>query len=97
MNGHVLRQARERLGLTQVQAARRIGVQVDTYRKWEAGIRTPRADVAEVIEAVMTGKVSPKEEIAGLRELVSRLVVQVQDLTREVAEIRRELGPPSAR
>lgn len=97
MNGQDLRQARERAGLTQAQAAKRIGVPVDTYRSWEHGRRSPREEHWPTIEAVMANEPTPRDEIAGLRELVSRLADQVRDLAVEVVAIRRELGPPEGR
>lgn len=87
MNGDALRQARERAGLTQAQAARRIGVPVDTYRSWEHGRRSPRPELAPTIEAVMANEPTPKDEIAALRELVSRLAEQVQNLHAATTEL----------
>ncbi len=97
MNGDDLRRARERAGLTQAQAARRIGVPVDTYRTWEHGTRSPRAEMHDIIAAVRAGEPTPKDEVAGLRELVNQLGGQVRDLALEVLELRREVARLSDR
>ena len=97
MNGDELRRARESRGLTQAQAARKIGVPVDTYRTWEHGTRSPRAEMRTVIAAVMAGEPTPKDEMAGLRELVNQLGAQVRDLALEVLELRREVARLSGR
>jgi transcriptional regulator with XRE-family HTH domain len=98
MNGQDLRQARERAGLTQAQAARKIGVPVDTYRSWEHGRRSPREEHVDAIARVMAGEPTPRDEIAGLRELVNQLAGQVRDLAVEVVALRRELDErPAAR
>jgi len=39
----VLREARIRLGLTQEEAARRLGVSVSTLSRWERGEHLPRS------------------------------------------------------
>lgn len=39
-----IRQAREELGLTQVQLAERLGVAFQSLQQWEAGKTTPRSD-----------------------------------------------------
>lgn len=42
MWSNVIRKRRERLGLSQYQAARLLGVDRTTYRTWELGTHMPR-------------------------------------------------------
>lgn len=44
MIGIRIRQAREELGLTQVQLAERLGIAFQSLQQWEAGKTTPRSD-----------------------------------------------------
>src|SRR5262245_57140620 len=48
--GSTLRAWRERLGLTQAEAAELLGVHAVTLARWEVGMRTPYAIVAKAIE-----------------------------------------------
>ena len=53
-----LRRARESKGLSQPQAAARIGCSLRTYQRWEAGTTWPRKTVKELAAAL---KVAQKE------------------------------------
>jgi DNA-binding transcriptional regulator YiaG len=39
---HQIKQSRERLGLTQAQAASLLDISKSTLEKWEAGVKTPK-------------------------------------------------------
>lgn len=41
MNTQVLSTARSQLALTQVDVAKAVGVDVETYQRWEHGIQNP--------------------------------------------------------
>lgn len=43
-----LKQLRDRLGLTQEQLARRCGIPLRTYVRWETGEATPRPTIPQV-------------------------------------------------
>jgi transcriptional regulator with XRE-family HTH domain len=83
----VLREARGAVGLTQREAAVRIGVSVGTVARWEQGRITPSGRhlkvASEVYEAdfgLTAGPASARE----LEERVSELERQLKSLTREV-------------
>jgi ribosome-binding protein aMBF1 (putative translation factor) len=44
-----LREARDRLGLTQEQSAAQWAVKVETYRSWEHGLRQPNEETRTAI------------------------------------------------
>lgn len=50
MAAHVIREARERAGLSQAELARRLGTRQPVVARWEAGARTPSFDT--VVRAV---------------------------------------------
>jgi DNA-binding transcriptional regulator YiaG len=39
----LLREAREALGISKAEAARRLGIPYRTFQNWELGLRTPQA------------------------------------------------------
>ena len=47
-----LKAARVNSGLTQIQAAEKLGISVDTLRKYEAGITFPTVNTIKDIEAL---------------------------------------------
>ncbi len=51
--GMKLRDARKAAGLYQEGLARRIGVSVDTVRRWESGAREPRASDLQSLAGVL--------------------------------------------
>lgn len=51
--GERIRQRRKEKGIRQVDLARRIGVSVDTIRRWESGTREPRAGDLKRLSAVL--------------------------------------------
>jgi transcriptional regulator with XRE-family HTH domain len=83
----VLREARTAVGLTQQEAAGRIGVSTGTVARWEQGRITPSGRhlqaAAEVYEADFGLTVDPAS-VRELQERVAALERQVQDLTRLV-------------
>lgn len=46
MKNEELIRARTKAGLTQVEVAKKVGIQERAYQNYEAGVRIPRADVA---------------------------------------------------
>lgn len=52
-----IKQARESLGLNKKQMAERLGVDRDTYYKWEAGKRLIPAVGVTAIKLIISGKV----------------------------------------
>ena len=51
--GARLREARKAAGLYQEELARRVGVSVDTVRRWESGAREPRASDLQSLARVL--------------------------------------------
>jgi transcriptional regulator with XRE-family HTH domain len=58
MNGKELKQKREALGMTQMELARVLGVDVSTVSRWERGIRSIPAHLPLALETL--GKKSKK-------------------------------------
>ena len=56
MTPEELERLRARLGLTQAQAAHRMGVHERTWRKWAAGERKIPAPVAKLLRLMITGQ-----------------------------------------
>ncbi len=64
------RRVRHRLGLSQVEFAKRIGVPVDTVRNWEQGKRAPRGParaLLRLIDRMPEAALSALAPIAGAR------------------------------
>ncbi|MGI6014322.1 MAG: helix-turn-helix transcriptional regulator [Oscillospiraceae bacterium] len=55
-------EARNKTGLTQVQVAKKAGITVVCYQRYEAGERIPRADIAILIAKAVNSSV---EELFG--------------------------------
>ena len=53
MTKEELRQARERLGLTQAQLAQQLGVTLNAVQKWEMGERPIRKVVALAVQLLL--------------------------------------------
>lgn len=49
----LLREAREALGISKAEAARRLGIPYRTFQNWELGLRTPQAAFTKA--AVLAG------------------------------------------
>jgi DNA-binding transcriptional regulator YiaG len=61
LNGETIRALRERLGLTQVQFAERVGCAQGAVAMWEANQRHPRGLYARAVRALMKESPPPKE------------------------------------
>ena len=51
--GEKLKAAREAAELTQLQAAKRVGVEANTWARWEQGVRFPSRDLWPKIARVV--------------------------------------------
>jgi transcriptional regulator with XRE-family HTH domain len=80
--GGVLQAARGRAGLTQREAAARIGVSANTLARWERGEQTPRGTARERALEVygLTEAPVTREAMRGLEERVAALERAVRDL-----------------
>ena len=57
MNGSVIKQRREKVGLTQLKLANRLGVDRSTVAKWEAGDIDPRASLLPALAKILKCKI----------------------------------------
>lgn len=57
MKNTKLMEAREKIGLTQVEVAKKAGITERAYQNYEAGERIPKADVAVRIARVLKSTV----------------------------------------
>lgn len=64
--GHIIRQARERAGLTQAAAAEALDVSQPQWAQWESGARTPRLDtlarIADILDCELRIEMTPRED-----------------------------------
>jgi transcriptional regulator with XRE-family HTH domain len=60
-NGARLREWRESMGLSQEEAARRIGAKQRTWAGWETFGTTPEVDYCEAIEALTKGIITMRD------------------------------------
>jgi transcriptional regulator with XRE-family HTH domain len=65
--GEKLRVWREKVGLSQDEAARRVGTSQRTWGAWEANGTTPEIDFAEAIEKMTNGGISMRDWARGRR------------------------------
>ena len=49
---HALIAARQRLGLTQLQTAKMLGMSLRTYCHWEAGTTVPREGLGSILDSL---------------------------------------------
>jgi DNA-binding transcriptional regulator YiaG len=56
MSGTELKDIRERLGYTQAELAKEVGVKTDTVSKWEQGRRNIPAPVEKLLKLLRRGK-----------------------------------------
>ncbi len=67
-NGEKLRAWRERAGLSQDKAARRVGTSQRTWGAWEANGTTPEIDYADAIEKLTGGAVQMRDWVKSRRK-----------------------------
>ena len=53
MSGEELRECRERLGLTQEQLAKQMGVHVMTVSRWERGARKIQTPIEKLVREIL--------------------------------------------
>lgn len=69
-----LREAREKLGLSQVEIAQRLGVSPGTYGDWELGTHKARMDKYETIREVLGKKAARALATQALGAQAARLL-----------------------
>jgi DNA-binding transcriptional regulator YiaG len=68
VTGNGVRRVRHRLGLTQAQFAKQLGVHKVTVAKWEAGMRSPRGAATTLIRLLATTvRNTPARRSSGFR------------------------------
>lgn len=84
--------AREALGLTQVQLSRRLGVQEETMADWEADRSEPRANKLQMLAGVLNVSLVwlMSGEGEGAPQAVEEEAVSVEALLSELRGIRAE-------
>jgi transcriptional regulator with XRE-family HTH domain len=96
--GEVLRSARRAVGLTQDEAAKRLGVGLNTVARWEQGVATPTDEnLTRALELYETDideiPYGPQRRKWELRvELLERRAEQHQDLVKELRDLRKTVG-----
>lgn len=75
MKNTKLKEAREKVNLTQVKVAERVGITEVSYQNYEAGERIPRADIAIAISEVL--------KIKSFRQFKSLFGAATPDNTKE--------------
>ena len=58
-----LKTNRERLGMTQIQVAKAVGVSVYAYQKWENGTSLPNKDNFNKLKEVLDGTAETKDAL----------------------------------
>lgn len=56
-----LKKYRKKLGISQLDAAKQLGVTIDVYKSWEYNIRIPRTQNMNEIISWSKGKVTPND------------------------------------
>ncbi len=84
--GDRLAAAREHLGMTEEDVARRLGVKSDTVRKWEGDLAEPRANKLQMLSGILN--VSLRWLLTG--EGAELDAPGAETLDREVSELLRE-------
>ncbi|MCX7796351.1 MAG: helix-turn-helix domain-containing protein [bacterium] len=93
--GDIIREKRERLGISRNKLAMMLGVNPMTIYAWEKGIRTPKAPTIKAIETIL-GKIEeePAEKermiLEKLRKLRERTNLIDIDSSEVIREVRRE-------
>lgn len=59
VHGQELKRRREAAGLSQLEAAARVGVSQPTWSKWESGTHAPRGKRVDAIDAVLGANPEP--------------------------------------
>jgi transcriptional regulator with XRE-family HTH domain len=92
-----MRSARKRLGISQEEAAHRLGVSLRTYARWERGESMgfighldEIAPVLNTTEADLLGGENPLSDGPTVRDLAAKL----DQMSSELHELRRSLEPP---
>lgn len=94
----VLRTARRAVGLTQDEAAKRLGVGLNTVARWEQGVATPTDEnLTRALELYETDldeiPHGPQRRKWELRvEMLERRAEQQQDLVKELRQLRTTIG-----
>lgn len=86
--------AREFLGMSEEDLARRIGIKVDTVRKWENDLAEPRANKLQMLSGILN--VSLRWLLTGEGEELDaptdgEVGADVSDLLREFRSVRSEM------
>jgi len=50
-----IKEKREKLGMSQYDLAKAVGVSPETIRRWEQGVTTPKEENLEALEQVLRG------------------------------------------
>lgn len=67
-NGEKLRAWRDRSGISQADAAEKIGTKQRTWASWETDGTTPEIDFAEALEKLTTGAVTMRDWVRSRRK-----------------------------
>jgi transcriptional regulator with XRE-family HTH domain len=89
-----MRQARERLGISQEEAGRRLGVTLRTYARWERGESRGWAGyLGEIAKALETteGDILGGENLLADGPTVEDLAAKVDAVMAELQRLRRDL------
>ncbi|RMD94102.1 MAG: XRE family transcriptional regulator [Alphaproteobacteria bacterium] len=101
--GDRLAAAREAVGLTQAELARRLGVKLKTLQGWENDLAEPRANKLQMLAGLLnvsivwllTGEgegVSPPDEQAAVPEEMGALLGEIRALKAELVRTAERLG-----
>ncbi|MCK8462732.1 helix-turn-helix domain-containing protein [Aliiroseovarius sp. S1339] len=93
--GDRLAGAREAVGLTQVDLARRIGVKIKTLRGWEEDLNEPRANKLQMLSGILNVSLRwlLTGEGAGVSEPATSAdeLPEVRDLLLEIRDIKSQM------
>lgn len=84
-----IRQARQRAGMTQEEAARRLGVSGRTYIRWEHG--DSEGFMSRIDGIASAFGTTPQELIDDQSALLADLIAEVKAQRQEIAAMRQEI------
>jgi transcriptional regulator with XRE-family HTH domain len=76
---------RTSLGLTQKEAALRIGVDQSTLARWERGVRVPEGKYAALVAEFLGGRALESEHCGGLGDSLVRMPVSEDHSSRRLS------------